>query len=122
MSSVTNTGPGGPPERPGAMPADAVSDTPPPEHELTPRARTIGVVTWCSFLAAAGATTVLFAFLDPSAFQNGDVPHWWTNRRTVYALGFFFFWLVAASSAALTIYMAHTDRSAADRPTRGPDR
>jgi hypothetical protein len=84
------------------------------EHELPLRARTAGVVIWCSFLAAAGGTTVLFAFLDPGAFQRGAVPDWWTDRRAVYALGFFFFWLVAACSAALTIYMAHTDRAASD--------
>ena len=85
-----------------------------PAHELTPRARTVGVVVWCSFLAAAGATTLLFAFLDPAGFQHGDVPAWWTSRHTVYAAGFFFFWLVAACSAALTIYMAHTDRRQSD--------
>jgi hypothetical protein len=91
-----------------------------PAPELTPRARTVGVVTWCSFLAAAGATTVLFAFLDPAAVQRGDVPPWWTSRHTVYAVGFFFCWLVAACSAALTIYMAHTDRPPSDRPAGQP--
>jgi hypothetical protein len=84
------------------------------ERDLPQRARTIGVVMWCSFLAAAGGTTVLFAFLDPSAFQRGIVPAWWADRHTVYALGFFLFWLVAACSAALTIYMAHTDRATSD--------
>jgi len=79
-------------------------------RELSPSARTVGVVAWCSFLAAAGATTLMFAVLDPSAFQKGEVPEWWTNRHTVYALGFFFFWLVAACSAALALYMAHTDK------------
>jgi hypothetical protein len=90
---------------PGGAPGDGSS-----VHELTPRGRTVGVVAWCSFLAAAGATTVLFAFLDPAALQEGDAPSWWTNRHTVYAIGFFFCWLVAACSAALTIYMAHTDK------------
>ena len=85
-----------------------------PAHELTPRARTVGVVVWCSFLAAAAGTTLLFAFLDPAELQRGDVPTWWANRHAVYAVGFFFFWLVAACSAALTIYMAHTDRRQSD--------
>jgi hypothetical protein len=85
-----------------------------PPRELPPRARTVGVVIWCSFLAAAGGTTVLFAFLDPGAFQQGVVPDWWSSRRAVYALGFFLLWLVAACAAALTIYMAHTDRPASD--------
>ena len=78
--------------------------------ELPPRARTTGVVVWCSFLVAAGATTILFAFLDPSAVEPGTTPPWWTTRNTVYALGFFFFWLTGACAAALAIYMAHTDR------------
>ena len=71
--------------------------------ELSPRARTLGVVVWCSFLAASGATMVLFAFFDP------EMP-WLGDRRTTYALGFFFFWAVAACSAALTMYMARTER------------
>jgi hypothetical protein len=83
-------------------------------RELPPRGRTVGVVIWCSFLAAAAGTMLLFAFLDPDAFQRGILPEWWVDRHTVYALGFFFFWLVAASSAALTIYMAHTDRHTSD--------
>jgi hypothetical protein len=90
--------------------ADGASGDTSSMRELTPRGRTIGVVAWCSFLAAAGATTVLFAFLDPAALQQGDVPSWWTSRHTVYAFGFFFFWAVAACAAALTIYMAHTDK------------
>ena len=79
--------------------------------ELPLRARTAGVVAWCSFLTACGATTVLFAFFDPETLRYGDAG-WWPSRHTAYALGFFFFWLVAACSAALTIYMAHTERPA----------
>lgn len=81
-------------------------------RELPPRARTIGVIVWCSFLAASGATMIVFAFLDPNAFAQGVVPAWWSGRHAVYAIGFIFFWLVAACSAALTIYIAHTDRPA----------
>jgi hypothetical protein len=89
---------------------DTGRDSSPPRRELPARARTVGVVAWCSFLAAGGGTMVLFAFFDPSAFQRGDIPAWWLSRHTVYALGFFFIWLVAAASAALAIYIAHTDR------------
>ncbi|MEJ1961656.1 MAG: hypothetical protein WDO56_08980 [Gammaproteobacteria bacterium] len=102
---------------PNTSPASAPEGAPPPRDpereaaELSPRARTIGVVVWCSFLAAAVGTMLLFAFLDPGAVQHGALPSWWTDRHTVYALGFFFFWLIGACSAALTIYMAHTDRS-----------
>jgi hypothetical protein len=90
------------------QPHDADKES--PARELTPRARTVGVVIWCSFLAAAAGTMVLFALVDPSAVEPGITPPWWTTRHTVYALGFFFFWIVAAASAALAIYMAHTER------------
>ncbi len=84
---------------------DAGTRTP---HELAPRARTSA--SWCGalFLAASGATMILFAFLDLSTVELGATPPWWTTRHAVYALGFF--WLTAACSAALAIYMAHTDR------------
>ena len=71
--------------------------------ELSPRARSIGVVVWCSFLTACGATTVLFAFFDPEMLMIG--------RLTAYGVGFFFFWGVAACAAALSIYMARTENS-----------
>jgi hypothetical protein len=85
-----------------------------PPRELSPRARTVGVVVWCSFLAAAAGTTILFAFLDPMAFREGVVPHWWSDRHSVYALGFFFIWVIAACSATLAIYRAHTDKRPSD--------
>ncbi len=70
--------------------------------ELSPRARSVGVVVWCSFLTACGATAVLFAFVDPDLL-------WHVESLTIYALGFFFFWAVAAVSAALASYMASTE-------------
>lgn len=70
--------------------------------ELSPRARSVGVVVWCSFLTACGATTLLFAFVEPDLF-------WHADSLTTYALGFFFFWAVAAASAALALYMARTE-------------
>ena len=82
--------------------------------DLPPRARTVGVVVWCSFLAAAAATMVVFAFLDPAGLSHDKMPSWWTSRRAVYAVGFFFLWAVAAGAAALTIYMAHTEPHDAD--------
>ena len=74
--------------------------------------RHLGVLLWCSFLAACAATMVAFALVDPDAMRgHGEVPHWWTTRMTVYALGFFFFWIIAALSSALTVYMLRTERS-----------
>lgn len=85
-------------------------------HELPQRARSAGVIAWCSFLAAGVATTVVFAFFDPATVPAGDVPGWWQSRRAVYAVGFFFFWCVAALSAALTLYMLRTEHH--DAPDR----
>lgn len=81
---------------------------------LAPRARAIGVVAWCSFLTACLATTVIFAFLDPELLRRDDGSTWTMSRHTAYALGFFFFWIVGACSAALTLFMARTERAAPD--------
>jgi len=88
--------------------SDGDAEAPLPRRDLPVPARRIGVVVWCSFLAAGGGTMVLFAFLDPSAFSRGEVPEWWMSRPAVYALGFFFFWLIAACSAALAVYVARS--------------
>lgn len=80
--------------------------------ELSPRTRHVGVVLWCSFLAAAVATMICFAILDPAALPHTAAPSWWTSRTAVYAIGFFFFWLIAAGAASLTLYMARTEPAA----------
>jgi hypothetical protein len=71
--------------------------------DLSPRVRAVGAFVWCSFLTACVATMVLFAFFDPQIFWHGD-------RLATYTLGFFIFWVVAGCSAALTQYMARTER------------
>ena len=80
-----------------------------PTPGLPARSRAIAVAGWCSFLAASGATMFCFAFLDPLAVRDCEVPDWWSSRLHVYGLGFFFFWLIAAIAAALTIFMARTE-------------
>jgi len=80
--------------------------------ELSPRARRVGLVLWCSFLAAAVATMICFAILDPATLPATHAPSWWTSRTAVYAIGFFFFWLIAAGAASLTLYMAGTEHAA----------
>ena len=73
--------------------------------DLAPRTRVLGLIVWCSFLAAAVATMVCFAYVDPEIALTGQgAPSWWT-RRTVYAAGFFAFWLACAAASALTLYM-----------------
>jgi hypothetical protein len=72
-----------------------------PGHDLGRRARAVGVIVWSAFLAAAVATMLCFAFLDPQGLAHGETPAWWTTRLRVYAIGFFFFWLIGLIAAAL---------------------
>jgi hypothetical protein len=89
----------------------------------------VAVVTWPSFLAASVATMVCFAFLDPLLVGNDDYPPpAFSSRMTGYAVGFFFFWLVAALSSFLTLYLvrtAHPEDSkevgAGEEGTRSPE-
>jgi hypothetical protein len=71
-----------------------------PERRLGDRARAVGAIAWSGFLAAAFATMLCFAFLDPQALSRGDPPEWWASRLHVYAIGFFFFWLTGLIAAA----------------------
>jgi len=68
-----------------------------------------GAVVWCSFLAACFATMLFFALFDPIYLkQDDDPPSWLADRRTAYALGFFFFWLMTAIAAGLTAWLVDT--------------
>jgi hypothetical protein len=76
------------------------------EQDLGSRGRALGVIAWSAFLAAAVGTMLCFAFLDPLALAAGDVPAWWHSRPQVYAIGFFFFWLIGTAAAALCWQLA----------------
>lgn len=77
-------------------------------------------MAWPSFLVASIATMVCFAFLDPLLIGNDDYPPpAFVTRMSGYAAGFFFFWLVAAMSSLLTLYLARTARP--DNSARGTD-
>ena len=79
-------------------------------RRLTRPARVAGILGWSSFLAAALATMVCFAFLDPAAFESGDLPSWWGPRMRIYAIGFFFFWVVGLVAAIISWTLAHPPR------------
>jgi len=69
-------------------------------------------VLWPSFLAGAAATMFFFAVFDPVALGEGTVlAGLLASHNAGYALGFFFFWLVAAVSSALSIYLARTQHT-----------
>jgi len=78
------------------------------EHELTRRQRDVFVIGWCSFLSAAVATMIFFAFVDPLALADVTEPPLPVDRMSGYALGFFFFWALSALSATLTVYLIRT--------------
>lgn len=68
-----------------------------------------GIVVWASFLSACVATLVFFAFVDPTLIGDDDRPPVWIpDRKTGYAIGFFFFWLMCAFASAFTAYLVET--------------
>lgn len=77
-------------------------------RELTRRQRDVFVIGWCSFLTAAVATMIFFAFVDPLVLADITEPPLPVERMGGYAIGFFFFWVLAAASATLTVYLIRT--------------
>lgn len=72
-------------------------------------------VGWTSFLAAACATMLLFAFVDPAEYEWMGGESLETTRMTGYAIGFFFFWLVTASTGVVVAYLVRSTRRGARR-------
>lgn len=69
----------------------------------------LGILLWTSFLAACVATLLFFACLDPLLLANDAAPPaWLADRRTAYALGFFFFWFICTIASFLTAYLIDT--------------
>jgi hypothetical protein len=87
----------------------------PPRH-WDRRKRDIGNMIWISFLMAAAATMVFFAMVDPLVLSGMTSPGWEISRQTGYAIGFFMFWLLTASTCFLSFFMARTDHRARDIP------
>ena len=56
-----------------------------------------------SFLLAGAASAVVFALIDPLDVAIFGILR--PERDVLYAAGFFFFWLIAALSSALTLFM-----------------
>ena len=78
-------------------------------------------ILWCAFLSACVAALVFFALFDPLLLMRDDAPPaWLSDRRSGYALGFFFFWLIGIGAAALTTWLI-TAGQAEDETRRGPD-
>ncbi len=78
------------------------------------RARRIDValVLWPSFLAAGLASLLFFAAVDPRLLRDAG-PRMFEDldREAGYALGFLFFWLIAAVSSATSLFLVRTARA-----------
>jgi hypothetical protein len=65
--------------------------------------RSLMWILWPSFLMAGVASAVVFALVDP--LDVAIFGHIRPEREILYASGFFFFWLIAALSSMLTVFM-----------------
>ena len=65
--------------------------------------RSLMLILWPSFLMAGVASAVVFALIDP--LDVAIFGYFRPNRDVLYAAGFFFFWLIAALSSLLTLFM-----------------
>lgn len=78
----------------------------PGQRELPGFIRLFFTISWSSFLAAAVATMVCFALVDPTPIAAQCAPPGDPfSRTTLYSFGFLFFWAVSALAAAMTAWM-----------------
>lgn len=65
-------------------------------------------VAWISFLSAAVATMVFFAFFDPVELSGIIDPALEISHDAGYAAGFFIFWVLCAACSGLTAFLVRT--------------
>lgn len=76
---------------------------------MTPRTIRNVVVLWASFLPATVATMLFFAAFDPAELALSATFPIEMSRMAGYALGFAFFWALAAAAAWLTALLLRRD-------------
>jgi hypothetical protein len=81
------------------------------------RLRRVGAVAWPSFFAAAVASVVFFAIVDPSELADITWPHLTISREFGYSIGFFMFWACTLGSSAFTALLlsSRVKRAARER-------
>ena len=81
------------------------------------RLRRVGAVAWPSFFAAAVASVVFFAIVDPSELAEITWPHLTISREFGYSIGFFMFWACTLGSSAFTALLlsSRVKRAARER-------
>jgi hypothetical protein len=82
------------------------------------RLRRLGAVAWPSFFAAAVATVVFFAIVDPSELAEITWPHLTISREFGYSIGFFMFWACTLGSSAFTALLLSSRIKRAARERR----
>jgi len=85
----------------------------PPPRPWSTRAQLLAAVLWPSLLAASFATMLFFAFIDPGLLHEGSAAEIEASRMTAYGIAFFFFWLIAALSSAVSVYLVRTSPGSA---------
>ena len=73
-----------------------------PDAPRIMRLRRIGAIVWPSFFAAAVATVVFFAIVDPAELADITWPHLAVSRELGYSIGFFMFWACTLGSCTFT--------------------
>ena len=68
----------------------------------------VATVVWISFLVAAVATMLFFALFDPVELATTIDPELEIGRQAGYAIGFFFFWVIAAFCSGITAWLVRT--------------
>lgn len=68
----------------------------------------VATVVWISFLTAAVATMLFFAVFDPVELVATVDPELEISRDAGYAVGFFFFWIIAAGCSGVTAWLVRT--------------
>ena len=66
----------------------------------------LGSTLWPSFLAAAVASVVFFASIDPETLRMQTLPDWEMSRMAGYTIGFFMFWAVGLFASSLTYLLS----------------
>ena len=68
----------------------------------------VATVVWISFLSAAVATMLVFAFFDPVELAASLDVGLDIGRQAGYAVGFFFFWTLFALCSGVTAWLVRT--------------
>ena len=68
----------------------------------------VAIVAWISFLMAAVSSMVFFAIFDPSDLAGALDAELEVSRNAGYAVGFFFFWVLAATCSGVTAFLVRT--------------